>query len=139
MAEPCQIADFGCQESGQEAEVPRTVCVFNRTRESFLCLSASAGGAIQDLLPASEDGWWLRRSSLIFLVGGPFPMDFVYLDQGNRVVDLIEHLDPLRIVPRRWPHASVLAVRTRTIYASWTRLGDELLICSPEEVHQRWK
>jgi len=30
-------------------------------------------------------------------------------------------------------------VRTRTIYSSRTRVGDELLICSPEEVETHWK
>lgn len=66
-------------------------------------------------------------------------MDLVYLDAVNRVIDLIEHLDPLRIAPVHWRYASVLAVRTRTIYSSGTRVGDELLICSPEEVQRHWK
>ena len=39
----------------------------------------------------------------------------------------------------RCRYASVLEVRTRTIYSSRTRVGDELLICSPEEVETHWK
>jgi len=55
------------------------------------------------------------------------------------VIELVEHLDPLQIVPVRCPYVSVLEVRTRTIYSSRTRVGDELLICAPHEVEMRWK
>jgi len=85
-------------------------------------------------LLASEDGLWLAKSEKVWVVGDAFPVDLVYLDRGNRVIDLIEHLDPLRIVPMRWRYTSVLAARAQTIYSSGTRLGDELLICPPEEL-----
>ena len=75
----------------------------------------------------------------VYTVGTLFPVDRVYLDHGNRVVQLVEHLDPLQIVAMRCRYASVLEVRTRTIYSSRTRVGDELLICSPEEVETHWK
>jgi uncharacterized protein len=88
--------------------------------------------------PVREDGLWLTRSSGIHTVGRPFPVDRVYLDQGNRVIQLIEHLDPLQIVAVHCGYASVLEVRIRTIYSSRTRVGDELLICSPEEVQMQW-
>ena len=129
-----------------------TVCVFNRTRESFLCLSAvatRASPASQLGFPGwlgkefrkrpNEDGIWLKPAPGIYHVGSLFPVDRVYLDRGNRVIQLVEHLDPLQIVQVHCPHASVLEVRTRTIYSSRTRVGDELLICSPEEVEIYWK
>jgi hypothetical protein len=75
----------------------------------------------------------------VYTVGTLFPVDRVYLDEDNRVIHLVEHLDPLQIVPVRGGYASVLEVRTRTIYSSRTRVGDELLICSPEEMETYWK
>jgi uncharacterized membrane protein (UPF0127 family) len=75
----------------------------------------------------------------VYMVGTLFPVDLVYLDRANRVIQLVEHLDPLQIVPVRCRCASVLEVRTRTIYSSRTRVGDELLICSPEEMETHWK
>lgn len=152
MAEPCQeILNLACQkpippgpglpawqEPNSKIRMQHTFCVFNRTRESFLCLSAAAGGALGFPPPPSEDGILLVTSPGVCIVGAPFPMDLVYLNRGNRVIDLIEHLDPLRIAPMHWLHASVLAVRTRTIYWSGTRVGDELLICSPEEMLGHW-
>ena len=135
-----------------------TVCVFNRTRESFLCLSAIAAGAVRVPPPAEfpwftkgfrrvagegkvarEDGVWFTPSPGVYTVGVLFPVDRVYLDQGNQVIQLVEHLDPLQIVAVRCRYASVLELRTRTIYSSRTEVGDELLICSPEEVEMHWK
>lgn len=130
-----------------------TFCVFNRTRESFLCLSAVGASAPLSpdfsragrelgpgpAEPARDDGIWLIRPPGIYTVGRQFPVDRIYLDQENRVVQLIEHLDPLQIVPVRCRYASVLEVRIRTIYSSRTRVGDELLICFPEEVQTQWE
>ena len=130
-----------------------TFCVFNRTRESFLCL-CSAGALARrspdtslvdrrlwpgSAEPSREDGIWLMRSPGHYVVGRQFPVDQVYLDRGNRVVQLIEHLDPLQIVRVHCSYASVLEVRIRTIYSSRTRVGDELLICFPEEVRTQWE
>jgi len=132
-----------CQGVIEEIRMTPTVCVFNRTRESFLCLRAVAArvsGIWQGLRRvAREDGIWLMPSPSVYTVGTLFPVDRVYLDQGHRVIELVEHLDPLQIVPLRQHSASFLEVRTRTIYSSRTRVGDELLICSPEEVETHWK
>jgi hypothetical protein len=102
-------------------------------------LRAIAGGPLRAVPQAAEDGLWLMPSPGVYMVGTLLPMDLVYLDQGNRVIDLIEHLDPLRIVPVRWQYSGVVAVKARTIYSSRTRVGDELLICPPEEVEILWK
>ena len=137
-----------CQGAGSEIRMTPTVCVFNRTRESFLCLCAVATGA-SPLPPAElgtefarvgrEDGVWVAPCSGVYTVGTPDPIDLVCLDRTNRVIQLVEHLDPLQIVPVRSCCASILKARTRTIYSSRTRVGDELLICSPEEVEVYWK
>jgi len=130
-----------------------TFCVFNRTRESFLCLRAVAALATYSrdfsrverelrpgpARPCREDGVWLTRSPGIYTVGRNFPVDRVYLDQKNRVVQLIEHLDPLQIVRVHRRYTSILDVRIRTIFSSRTRVGDELLICLPEQVQTQWE
>ena len=54
-------------------------------------------------------------------------------------MQLIEHLDPLQIVRVHQCFASILEMRIRTIYSSRTRVGDELLICLPEQVQTQWK
>ena len=63
-----------------------------------------------------------------------FPIDLIYLDAANRVIHLVEHLGPFRISPIRINCASILELKSRAIYSSNTQVGDELLICAPEEI-----
>ena len=135
--------------------MPPTVCVFNGTRECFLCLCAvavilPAQGRDENGFPAraenpicagasGPDGIWRKPYPGAYTVGGHLPTDQVYLDQGNRVVQLVEHLHPLQLVPERRSCASLIETRTGTIFASRTQVGDQLLICYPEEVEEHWK
>ena len=123
-------------------QMKQAFCVFNLTRESFLGLHVTPAdtmfGRLRGLLGrikfAPEDGIWLIPSFGIHTFGMLFPVDLVYLDEAKRVIHVVEHLGPFRISPIRPGCASLLEVRTRTIYSSRTRIGDRLLICSPEEM-----
>ena len=122
----------------------RTVCVFNRNRESFLGLRVAPAdtwlarmkGALGKLGWQPDDGIWLIPSRGIHTIGMLFPIDLVYLDAGNKVIHLVEHLGPFRISPIRIGCASILELRPRAIYASNTRVGDQLLICAPDVMTQ---
>jgi uncharacterized membrane protein (UPF0127 family) len=65
-----------------------------------------------------------------------FAVDLVYLDGANRVIHLVESLGPFRISPIRIGCASILELNSRAIYASHTQIGDQLIICAPEEFKQ---
>jgi len=120
----------------------RTVCVFNRNRESFLGLRVARADTLLTRLKGllgrirlnSDDGIWLIPSQGIHTIGMLFPIDVIYLDAANRVIHLIENLGPFRISPLRMKCASILELPSRAIYSSNTRIGDELLICEPDEV-----
>src|ERR1017187_6708421 len=122
----------------------RTLCVFNRNRESCLGLRVAPAGTwwlrLKGLLGRSElkpyDGIWLIPSHGIHTIGMLFAVDLVYLDAENRVIHLVEHLGPFRISPIRFKCASILELRSRAIYSSHTQIGDALLICTPEEMIQ---
>jgi uncharacterized membrane protein (UPF0127 family) len=122
----------------------RTYCVFNRTRESFLGLRVASAdtfamrlkGALGKLGLKPDDGIWLAPSRGIHTIGMLFPLDLVYLDESNRVIHLVEHLGPGRISPFRIGCASILELESRSIYSSDTRVGDELIICPPEEMNK---
>ena len=122
----------------------RTVCVFNRNRESFLGLRVAPAdtlkmrlkGALGRIGLAPDDGIWLIPSRGIHTIGMLFAIDLVYLDAAHRVIHLVEHLGPFRISPIRIKCASILELRSRAIYASNTQIGDELIICAPEEMAQ---
>ncbi len=126
--------------------MPPTVCVFNGTRECFLCLCAVAavvpvgrrqGSAVRPF--PQEDGLWRKPYPGVYTIGPLLPVDQVYVDEGNRVIQVVEHLHPLELISVRRDCASVIETRTGTIFASRTQVGDQLLICCPEEVEAHWK
>ena len=125
----------------------RKVCVFNRTRESFLGLRVTVAdtlpmrlkGLLGRIRLKPDDGIWLIPSRGIHTIGMLFAIDLVYLDAENRVIHLIENLGPFRISPLRIRCDSILELSSRTIYSSNTRVGDEILIGGPEEIRDSYE
>ena len=119
-----------------------TLCVYNRTRECFLGLRVAAAdtsftrlkGLIGRLHMRSDEGIWLVPSSGVHTVGVLFPLDLIYLDDAQEVIELIEYFPRFRIAPIRIRAASVLELPQHTIYSSQTQIGDQLLICAAEEM-----
>jgi uncharacterized membrane protein (UPF0127 family) len=126
---------------------PLRYCVFNKTRESFLSFGVAGAdthlGRLKGLLGKlklnADDGVWLVPSQGVHTIGLLFPVDLIYLDLANRVIHLRESFGSFRIGPILTKCSSVLELPTRTIYASQTQIGDELLICSSEEMEQYLK
>jgi hypothetical protein len=85
----------------------------------------------------SGEGIWVVPSRGVHTIGVLFAIDLIYLDSDHRVIHLVESLGRFRIGPIRVRSASVLQMPARTIYCSQTRIGDELLICPPEEMEVR--
>jgi uncharacterized membrane protein (UPF0127 family) len=122
----------------------RTLCVFNRDRESFLGFRVTRAdttltrlkGLLGSIRLNADGGLWLIPSRGIHTIGMLFAIDVIYLDAANRVIHLIEHLGSFRISPIRIKSASILELPLRAIYSSHTRIGDQLVICAPEEIGQ---
>jgi len=120
----------------------RQFCVFNKTRESFLALKVVLAdthlmrlkGLFGTLRLKSDEGIWINPSQGVHTIGVRFAIDLVYLDDDHRVIEIKESFGTFRIGPLRMNSASVLELPTRTIYCSQTQVGDELLICSPEDI-----
>jgi hypothetical protein len=117
------------------------LCVFNRTRDSFLSLRmirAADVFARGPRLPVSagppHDGIWLESSAVIHTVGSTSAIDVLYLDASHRVVHLVEHLEPMPIMALPSSCHSLLELPARTIFGSHTEMGDQLVICAPEEL-----
>jgi len=119
-----------------------TYCIFNKTSQSFLGLNITCActllarlkGLLGRLSISPGEGLWVVPSRGVHTVGLLFPIDVIYLDAENRVVHLVEHMRPFRVSQIRLNCASVLELPPHTIYASRTRMGDQLLICLPEEM-----
>jgi uncharacterized membrane protein (UPF0127 family) len=125
-----------------EVRMKRTLYAFNVSRQSFINLGVTAAdtplarlrGLLGRLRLRSDEALWVVPSRGIHTVGLLFQIDVIYLDSECRVVHLIENLGPLRIGPLRLRCNSVLELPAGSIYSSGTRVGDRLLIKSPEQV-----
>ena len=123
----------------------QTYCVYNQTRESFLCLGVSLAdtmfsrlkGLIGRLTLRLDEGLWLVPSSGVHTLGVLFPLDLVYLDETYTVIHLMEHFPRFQIAPFRSKAGSVLQLPVHTIYSSQTQMGDQLLICPADEMESR--
>jgi uncharacterized protein len=125
-------------------QMKQTYCVFNKTGESFIALNilradtrfARLRRLIGQFRLRSGDGLWLAPCHGAHTMGVLTPVDLIYLDAGHRVIHVVEHLSPFRIAPFLLRSYSVLELPPHTIYSSQTHVGDELLICPPEEIEQ---
>ena len=117
-------------------------CVFNQTGESFVGLHirradtalARLRGLLGQFRMRPGEGLWITPSHGMHTLGLLAAIDVIYLDVGERVIHLVEHLSPFRIAPIRLKSSSVLELPPHTIYSSQTHIGDQLLICPPEEM-----
>ena len=125
----------------------KTLYVLNLTRQSFLSLGVSPAhthmtrlrGLLGRMRLRSDEGLWIAPCQGIHTIGLLFPIDVIYLDGSLRVIHVIEHLGPFRVSSIRIGSRSVLQLPTRTIYSSNTQVGDQLMICSPEQMENYWK
>lgn len=121
-------------------------CAFNVERQSFINLGVAIAdttlarlrGLIGKLRLRSDEALWVVPSRGIHTIGVLFSIDVMYLDSELHVIDAVEYLGPLRIAPIRWNATSVLLLPAGTVSASGTLIGDQLLICTPEELERHW-
>ncbi len=123
-----------------------SLCAFNVSRQSFINLGVAVAdtpltrlrGLLGKMRLRSDEALWVVPSRGIHTIGLLFPIDLIYLDARLRVIHVMEHLGPLRIAPVRWQCASVLELPARSVSDSGTQVGDQLMICSPEEMRGYW-
>lgn len=117
-----------------------TLCVYNLKRQSFLGLNvvradtlfARLRGLLGRTRLYADEGLWIVPSRCIHTFGLLFSLDIIYLDEQMRVIHVIEHFRPFGIAPVKAKAQTVLELPVRTIYASRTQVGDQLIICKPE-------
>jgi len=123
----------------------RKYCVYNQTRESFLSLGVVIADSaarqlkalLEDLSVKTDAGLWLTPYRGIPATRGLTPVDVIYLDDENRVIQAVESFPNYAGEPPREQPASALILAGYTIFSTQTQPGDILLICAPEEMEDR--
>lgn len=124
---------------------PGQICAFNQTRECFLGLHVVAGdfppASFQDwlatLTPKSGAGMWMAPFRGIPASQVITPLDLLYLDVQCRVLEAVEFYPTYRVSPSTPSAGSVLALPAHAIFASQTKAGDQLILCTADEMEWR--
>jgi hypothetical protein len=124
---------------------PGQICAFNQTRECFLGMFVIAGdfsfASFQDwlatLTPNSSAGMWMAPFRGIPASQVVTPLDLLYLDVQCRVLEPVEFFPTYRVSPSTPPAASVLALPAHAIFSTQTQAGDQLILCSADEMEWR--
>jgi len=120
----------------------RRYCVYNQTNECFLSLGVAAArtaiermrGMLEKRPPGNLEGYWLDRPNWNIVLAFFNARDLVYLDEGNKVIHVIESLPPRRFAHFRGQASSVLALPPGTVQSSQTQTGNQILVCEAEEM-----
>jgi uncharacterized protein len=117
---------------------PKRVYVYNKSRETFVATNASVADSyvsrLVGLLGRTHRwarpgrGLWIVPSYGVHTIGMLFSIDLVFLDRGNQVVHIEEHVRPFRISKVILKADSVLELPPHTIFRTRTHVGDLLEI-----------
>jgi hypothetical protein len=123
----------------------RDHCAYNVTRECFLALEV----AVEDIqttkrrdLPAilkqnNGEGLWIVPFRGIPATGLAISLDLVYLDEECHVMHVDDSFRTSRELSTPTRAATALVLPRHSIYSSQTQDGDQLIICTIEEMVQR--
>jgi hypothetical protein len=120
-------------------------CIYNQTNECFLSLGTRLGCDPFALLkrrffrdPTSiDEGYWIAPLRRMKTMGFLSFHDLLYLDDRQNVVGVIESIYLPRLAPRCAGADSLLVLPEHTVRASGSQVGNQLVICSPEEM-ENW-
>jgi hypothetical protein len=117
-------------------------CAYNQTRDRLLGTDVAAADfsdaslqeRLPDLKPNSGSGLWMIPFRGLPFSDARVPLDLIYLDEQCRVIAAVESFPLSQVSPSIRPAASVLAMPAQTIVSSDTKPGDQLLLCTSEEL-----
>lgn len=120
-------------------------CAYNLTRERFLSNQVQVGGFSSDfteqylanITPKSSAALWINPFRELPLTLFSIPVDLVYLDQSCVVLDKLESFPISTPGSSSEMAASVLILPARTIATVGIQQGDQLILCSSDEMELR--
>jgi len=128
------------------ANEPHLFCAYNQTREQFLCQHVDLAELSPEnlreklalLTPGSGKALWLSPFRGIAQSNVDSPIDLLFLDSSKCVMAMAESFPIAQPPTCNWPAGTALALPAQSIASSGTLPGDQLVLCSPEEMKSRF-
>ena len=132
--------------AGHVANEPHFYCAYNQTRERILCPHVDLADLLPEnlseklalLTPGSMKALWLAPFRGIAQSHVDSPIDLLLLDCNNRVLAMAESFPVEQPTTCNWPAGTALALPVQSIALSGTLPGDQMVLCSPEEMKRRF-
>jgi uncharacterized membrane protein (UPF0127 family) len=129
---------------GQNAPNRPKYCIYNRTCERFVATDVDAAIASTDDLearlrmlgPGGTTALWIFPYAEIAPSNVRFPLDLVVLDDESVVLSAIESFPLCRLGEVSSRAASLLVLQADAMARGAIRVGDQLMIATPEETKQ---
>ncbi len=117
-------------------------CAYDKTRQRFLSNQVDVCDSnplilevrLEGFVPGSGAALWFAPVCELPLTIFRFPVDLVYLDRNDAVLDAVESFPLSTSGSSKASAASVLVLTARTISSVGIQSGDQLILCSPEEM-----
>jgi hypothetical protein len=128
---------------GSPEEMKRAgLCTYNQTGQRFISndvevVEASEGDfedCYSTLLPGSGSAIWIVPARDLISTSFCIPVDLLYLNETYAVVATVELFPIHRVSPSIEHAASILALPANAIHTMGIEAGDQLMLCSPEDV-----
>lgn len=128
------------------ANEPHLYCAYNQSREQILCAHVD----LADLLPenlreklspltvGSGKALWLVPFRGIAQSQADSPIDLLFLNSDYHVLAMTESFPIADPTTCNWPVGTALALPAQSIALSGTLPGDQLVLCSLEEMKRRF-
>ena len=119
---------------------------FNRTRQSIVAhhvfVADTHWSRLRGLMgvPATRftfgQGLWIVPCHGVHTIAMRYPIDVIYLDENHVVIHVEPNVRPWRLTTVRLDAATVLEVRSPTVWSSGTQPGDQLEIGKVNAIHR---
>ena len=132
--------------AGHVTNEPHHYCAYNQTREQILSQHVDLADLLPEnlreklalLTPGSVKALWLAPFRGIAQNHVDSPIDLLFLDCNNCVLTMAESFPVAQPTTCNWPAGTALALPVQSIALSGTLAGDQMVLCSPQEMKRRF-
>jgi len=123
---------------------PARFCAYNLTGQRFISNEVvvvdspviAAEDCLSSVTPGSGAAVWFVPIQTLSATSFRFPADLLYLNLSCAVIDAVQSFPIARVSSSVSKAASVLVMPAQTICSTGVEIGDQLMVCGPDEMQR---